>query len=138
MLYHRLLALQSLQGYLCLECRGMIPPGTLAHIDPPYRVTIEQFYHLCTCPVPPDRLSFEWSDIKQDLKALQEITLDDMGKKLAIRSVNASVPAEKSFRPSVWHPTPDDTGSVVTVSTFQRANTTCGAKNFSGTPMSMK
>jgi len=30
--------------------------------------------------------SFEWADIKQDLNALQEITLDDNGKKLAIRS----------------------------------------------------
>jgi transposase len=30
--------------------------------------------------------SFEWADIKQDLKALQEISLDDNGKKLAIRS----------------------------------------------------
>jgi transposase len=29
---------------------------------------------------------FEWADIKQDLKALQEISLDDNGKKLAIRS----------------------------------------------------
>jgi transposase len=29
---------------------------------------------------------FEWADIKQDLSALQEITLDDSGKKLAIRS----------------------------------------------------
>jgi hypothetical protein len=30
--------------------------------------------------------AFEWADIKQDLKALQEISLDDNGKKLAIRS----------------------------------------------------
>jgi transposase len=30
--------------------------------------------------------SFEWADIKQDLKALQEISLDDNGKRLAIRS----------------------------------------------------
>jgi transposase len=30
--------------------------------------------------------SFEWTDIKQDLNALQEITLDDNGKKLAVRS----------------------------------------------------
>jgi transposase len=29
---------------------------------------------------------FEWADIKQDLSALQEITLDDSGKKLAVRS----------------------------------------------------
>ena len=29
---------------------------------------------------------FEWADIKQDLSALQEITLEDNGKKLAIRS----------------------------------------------------
>src|SRR3990172_850136 len=29
---------------------------------------------------------FEWADIKQDLKALQEITIDDRGKTLAIRS----------------------------------------------------
>jgi transposase len=29
---------------------------------------------------------FEWSDIKQDLKALQEITIEDRGKMLAIRS----------------------------------------------------
>jgi transposase len=29
---------------------------------------------------------FEWADIKQDLKALQEITLDDNGKRLTIRS----------------------------------------------------
>jgi len=29
---------------------------------------------------------FEWADIKQDLKALQEITIEDRGKKLAIRS----------------------------------------------------
>ncbi|MFZ7112822.1 MAG: IS1634 family transposase, partial [Desulfatiglandales bacterium] len=30
--------------------------------------------------------SFEWTDIKQDLNALQEITLDDNGKKLSVRS----------------------------------------------------
>jgi len=30
--------------------------------------------------------NFEWADIKQDLSALQEITLEDNGKKLAIRS----------------------------------------------------
>jgi transposase len=30
--------------------------------------------------------SFEWADIKQDLKSLQEITLEDKGKRLAIRS----------------------------------------------------
>jgi transposase len=29
---------------------------------------------------------FEWADIKQDLKALQEITIEDKGKTLAIRS----------------------------------------------------
>ena len=29
---------------------------------------------------------FEWADIKQDLSALQEITLSDNGKKLAVRS----------------------------------------------------
>ncbi len=29
---------------------------------------------------------FEWADIKQDLKALQEITMEDRGKTLAIRS----------------------------------------------------
>ena len=29
---------------------------------------------------------FEWADIKQDLKALQEITIEDNGKRLAIRS----------------------------------------------------
>jgi transposase len=29
---------------------------------------------------------FEWADIKQDLKALQEITIEDRGKMLAIRS----------------------------------------------------
>jgi transposase len=29
---------------------------------------------------------FEWADIKQDLKALQEIVVEDNGKKLAIRS----------------------------------------------------
>ena len=29
---------------------------------------------------------FEWTDIKQDLKALQEIIIEDNGKKLAIRS----------------------------------------------------
>jgi len=29
---------------------------------------------------------FEWADIKQDLKALQEITIEDRGKRLAIRS----------------------------------------------------
>jgi transposase len=29
---------------------------------------------------------FEWADIKQDLKALQEITIEDKGKRLAIRS----------------------------------------------------
>ncbi len=29
---------------------------------------------------------FEWADIKQDLKALQEVTLEDNGKRLAIRS----------------------------------------------------
>jgi transposase len=29
---------------------------------------------------------FEWADIKQDLKSLQEITIEDNGKKLAVRS----------------------------------------------------
>ncbi len=29
---------------------------------------------------------FEWADVKQDLKALQEITIEDQGKTLAIRS----------------------------------------------------
>ncbi|UCG79617.1 MAG: transposase, partial [Desulfobacterales bacterium] len=29
---------------------------------------------------------FEWADIKQDLKALQEILVEDNGKRLAIRS----------------------------------------------------
>jgi transposase len=29
---------------------------------------------------------FEWADIKQDLKALEEITIEDKGRKLAIRS----------------------------------------------------
>jgi transposase len=29
---------------------------------------------------------FEWAGIKQDLKSLQEITIEDNGKKLAIRS----------------------------------------------------
>ena len=30
--------------------------------------------------------SFEWSDIKQDLKALQEVTITDQGKQFAIRT----------------------------------------------------
>jgi len=30
--------------------------------------------------------AFEWADIKQDLKALQEITIEDRGKTLAVRS----------------------------------------------------
>ena len=30
--------------------------------------------------------SFEWADIKQDLKALQEITIEEKGKRLAIRT----------------------------------------------------
>jgi len=29
---------------------------------------------------------FEWADIKQDLKSLQEITIEEKGKRLAIRS----------------------------------------------------
>lgn len=29
---------------------------------------------------------FEWADIKQDLKSLQEIVIEDNGKRLAIRS----------------------------------------------------
>jgi hypothetical protein len=29
---------------------------------------------------------FEWADIKQDLKALQEITIEDRGKTLTIRN----------------------------------------------------
>ena len=29
---------------------------------------------------------FEWSDIKQDLKALQQVTIEENGKRLAIRS----------------------------------------------------
>ena len=29
---------------------------------------------------------FEWADIKQDIKALQEITIEDNGKTLAVRS----------------------------------------------------
>ncbi len=32
------------------------------------------------------RNCFEWANIKQDLKALQEITIEDRGKTLAIRS----------------------------------------------------
>jgi transposase len=31
-------------------------------------------------------MSFEWADITQDLKALQEITIEDNGKKLAVRT----------------------------------------------------
>ena len=30
--------------------------------------------------------SFEWADIKQDLKALQEVVIEDNGKKLALRT----------------------------------------------------
>ncbi len=30
--------------------------------------------------------AFEWSDVKQDLEALQETTIEDNGKRLAIRS----------------------------------------------------
>ena len=30
--------------------------------------------------------SFEWSDVKQDLKALQEVTLKDQDKQFAIRT----------------------------------------------------
>jgi transposase len=30
--------------------------------------------------------SFEWADIKRDLKSLQEITVEEKGKRLAIRS----------------------------------------------------
>jgi hypothetical protein len=30
--------------------------------------------------------SFEWADIKQDLKALQETIIEDDGKRLAVRS----------------------------------------------------
>ena len=29
---------------------------------------------------------FEWSDIKQDLKALQQVTIEENGKRLSIRS----------------------------------------------------
>ena len=29
---------------------------------------------------------FEWADIKQDIKALQEITIEENGKRLAVRS----------------------------------------------------
>jgi hypothetical protein len=29
---------------------------------------------------------FEWSDIKQDLRSLQEVTLDEDGRRLAIRT----------------------------------------------------
>ena len=29
---------------------------------------------------------FEWSDIKQDLKSLQQIVIDDNGKSLAVRT----------------------------------------------------
>ena len=29
---------------------------------------------------------FEWAEIKQDLKALQEVTIEDQGKTLAIRT----------------------------------------------------
>ncbi len=35
--------------------------------------------------------SFQWADIKQDLKALQEITIDDNGKSLVIRSQSLGV-----------------------------------------------
>lgn len=31
-------------------------------------------------------LDFEWADIKQDLKALQEVAIDENGKRLALRS----------------------------------------------------
>ena len=30
--------------------------------------------------------TFEWAEIKQDLKALQEITVDEQGKKFALRT----------------------------------------------------
>ncbi|NLI33842.1 MAG: hypothetical protein GX422_13855 [Deltaproteobacteria bacterium] len=30
--------------------------------------------------------SFEWSDIKQDLSALQEIVIEDNGRRFALRS----------------------------------------------------
>ena len=30
--------------------------------------------------------SFEWADIKQDLKSLQEVTIDDQGKSAVIRT----------------------------------------------------
>lgn len=30
--------------------------------------------------------AFEWADIKQDLKALQEVIIDDNGRTLALRS----------------------------------------------------
>ena len=44
---------------------------------------------------------FEWADIKQDLKALQEITIEDGGKPLS-SAANATGPVERSSRRSAW------------------------------------
>ena len=34
-------------------------------------------------------VQFEWEDIKRDLNALQEVTLEESGRKLAIRTASA-------------------------------------------------
>jgi transposase len=45
---------------------------------------------------------FEWADIKQDLKALQETYLEDNGKRLAIRSECVGTCGREYFRLSAW------------------------------------
>jgi hypothetical protein len=55
-LNQRLFAFHGLQRYLCLEYWCMIPSGSFAHTMSLLRFIVEQFLHLCTCPVLPDQL----------------------------------------------------------------------------------
>ena len=43
--------------------------------------------------------SFEWSDIKQDLKSLQEVTIEEDGKRVSPSVPSAREPAARCFRP---------------------------------------
>jgi len=78
---------------------------------------------------------FEWADIKQDLKALQEITIEDRGKTL-VSAANASGPAGRCLqavgvairrRSGRWH----DAKNVV-------KEQSVGAKNFFKAPIYLK
>ena len=78
---------------------------------------------------------FEWADIKQDLKALQEITIEDKGKTLAIRSECLGT-CGKIFQ-AVGVAIPPTIREVTgREACCQRA--ICGAKNFFKAPIYLK